>query len=28
VPYIKVLEPSRIDEAINDDLKSYIKGLE
>jgi len=28
VPHIKILEPMRIDEAINDDLKSYLKGLE
>ena len=27
VPNIRVLEPMRIDEAINNDLKSYIKGL-
>ena len=28
IPHIRVLEPMRINEAINDDLKSYIKGLE
>jgi len=28
IPHIKILEPMRIDEAINDDLKSYLKGLE
>ena len=28
VPHIKVLEPDNIKESINDDLKSYIKGLE
>ena len=28
IPHIKVLEPDNIKEAINNDLKSYIKGLE
>ena len=28
IPHIRILEPLRIDKAINDDLKSYIKGLE
>ena len=28
IPHIKVLEPDSIKEAINDDLKLYIKGLE